>query len=73
MLNKYHEQAQYQLSLKMNKEKGGRRRGRNLLPQEQACWQPAPVPHTLNVPAQQKVNVVHIWETRFHHLLHESL
>ena len=28
----------------MNKEKGGRRRGRNLLPFELACWQPTPDP-----------------------------
>ena len=73
MLNKYHKQAQYQLSLKMNKEKGGRRRGRNLLPYELACWQPAPVPCPLNDPAQKKVNLVHIRETHFHHLLQESL
>ena len=51
MLSKYY-QAQYQLSLKMNKEKGGRRRVRNLLPYEEACWQPTPVPCILNVPAQ---------------------
>lgn len=37
MLSKYHNQAQYQLSLKMNKEKAGRRRVRNLLPYEEAC------------------------------------
>ena len=36
----------------MNKEKGGRRRVRNLLPYEEACWQPAPVHCILNVPAQ---------------------
>ena len=52
MLSKYHNQAQYQLSLKMNKEKGGRRRVRNLLPYEEVCWQLAPVPCILNVPAQ---------------------
>ena len=72
MLSKCHNQAQYQLSLKINMEKGGRR-VRNLLPYEQACWQPAPVPCTLNVPAQEKVNLVHIWETCYYHLLHQSL
>ena len=73
MLSKCHNQVQYQLSLKINKEKGGRKRLRNLLPYELDCWQPTPVPCPLNVPAQKKVNLVHIWETWFHHLLQESL
>lgn len=72
MLSKYHNQAQYQLNLKINTEQGGRR-VRNLLPYEQACWQPAPAPCTLNALAQYKVNLVHIWETCYYHLLHESL
>ena len=38
----------------MNKEKGGRRRGRNLLPQEQACRQSAPVPCPLNAQPNRK-------------------